>query len=59
MILVDTSRWCLVIAIGAVGMKTSIKALAEVGHRAIILIVSETVFLALLIIGVIYLQGHI
>jgi uncharacterized integral membrane protein (TIGR00698 family) len=55
MILIDTSRWCLVIAIAAIGMKTSLKALAEVGHRAIALIVAETVFLALLILGMIFM----
>ena len=52
-VLVDTSRWCLVIAIAALGMKTSLKALAEVGHRALALIVAETIFLALLVLGVI------
>ncbi len=55
MILIDASRWCLVIAIAAIGMKTSLKALAEVGHRAIALIVAETLFLALFILGVIFL----
>jgi uncharacterized integral membrane protein (TIGR00698 family) len=52
-VLVDISRWCLVIAIAALGMKTSLKALAEVGHRALTLIVAETIFLALLVLGVI------
>ena len=52
-VLVDTSRWCLVIAIAALGMKTSLKALAEVDHRAFTLIVAETIFLALLVLGVI------
>lgn len=52
-VLVDISRWCLVIAIAALGMKTSLKALAEVGHRALTLIVVETIFLALLVLGVI------
>ena len=43
------SRWCLVTAIAALGMKTSLKAMADVGGRAIGLIVAETVFLALLV----------
>lgn len=51
--MVDASRWCLVIAISALGMKTSLKSLAEVGLRPIALIVAETLFLALLILGVI------
>lgn len=53
LVIVDTSRWCLVIAIAALGMKTSLKSLAEVGLRPIALIVGETIFLALLILGVI------
>jgi len=52
-VLVDISRWCLVIAIAALGMKTSFKALAEVGHRALTLVVAETIFLALLVLGLI------
>ena len=56
-VLVDTSRWCLVIAIAALGMKTSLKALAEVGHRALTLIVAETIFLALLVLGVIFFSA--
>ncbi len=44
------SRWCLVTAIAALGMKTSLKAMAGVGGRAIGLIVAETVFLATLVL---------
>lgn len=51
--MVDVSRWCLVIAISALGMKTSLQALAEVGLRPIALIVAQTVFLALFILGLI------
>jgi len=51
--MVETSRWCLVIAISALGMKTSLKSLAEVGLRPIALIIGETLFLALLILGLI------
>ena len=47
------SRWCLVTAIAALGMKTSLKAMAEVGGRAIALIVGETVFLALLVLVIV------
>lgn len=46
----DVSRWCLVTAIAALGMKTSLKALLEVGWRPATLLVSETVFLATLIL---------
>jgi len=47
------SRWCLVTAISALGMKTSLKAMAAVGWRSIALIVAETVFLAVLVLAVV------
>ena len=49
----NISRWCLVTAIAALGMQTSLKAMAEVGGRAIALIVAETVFLAALVLAVV------
>ena len=52
-IIKDVSRWCLVTAIAALGMKTSLKAMAEVGGRAIALIVVETVFLATLVLAIV------
>lgn len=42
----DASRWCLVTAIAALGMKTSLKTLAEVGLKPVFLMVMETVFIA-------------
>src|SRR5690554_87600 len=47
----ELSRWCLVTAIAALGMKTSLKALAEVGGRAVALIVAETLFMLALVLG--------
>jgi uncharacterized integral membrane protein (TIGR00698 family) len=52
-ILKNISRWCLVTAIAALGMKTSLKAMADVGGRAIALIVAETLFLAILVLVVV------
>lgn len=49
-LLLDFSRWCLVIAISALGMKTSLKSLGDVGGQAIALICGETIFLALLVL---------
>ena len=49
----EISRWCFVTAIAALGMKTSLKAMAEVGGRAIGLIVAETVFLAILVLAIV------
>lgn len=45
----DGSRWCIITAIAALGVKTSLAALADVGSRAVVLLVAETVFIALLV----------
>ena len=47
----DLSRWCLVAAISALGMKTQLKELATVGIKPIVLMVGETVFLAALVLA--------
>ena len=47
----NVSRWCLVVAIAALGVKTSFQQLAELGWRPVALMVGETVFLACLILG--------
>lgn len=46
----ELSRWCLVIAISALGMKTQIKELVSVGIKPVVLMVGETVFLAGLVL---------
>lgn len=46
----DLSRWCLVIAIAAIGMKTQLKELASVGIKPILLMLGETAFLAALVL---------
>ena len=43
------SRACLVLAIAALGMKTSFMQLARLGWRPVVLIVSETLWLALFV----------
>jgi len=45
------SRWFLVTAIAALGMKTSIKQMAAVGGRSIALIIVQTLFIAGLVLG--------
>lgn len=50
--LTATSRWCLVAAIAALGMKTSLQKLAVVGWRPIALIVLETALLFALVLGI-------
>ena len=44
------SRWCLVTAIAAIGMKTSLKSLVDMGLRPVALLVIETFFLAALFV---------
>jgi uncharacterized integral membrane protein (TIGR00698 family) len=46
----DVSRWCLVAAIAALGMKTSFKALFAVGWRPIGLMIAETLWIAALVL---------
>lgn len=41
----DLSRWCLVTAIAALGMKTSFKDVAAVGWRPVAMMVGETVWI--------------
>ncbi len=41
----DISRWALITAMSAVGMKTSLQRIMEVGGPAIILVVAETIFI--------------
>ena len=48
-ILNDVSRWCLVAAIAALGMKTSFKQMFAVGWRPIGLMIAETVWIAALV----------
>ncbi|MEM6489508.1 MAG: YeiH family protein [Pseudomonadota bacterium] len=56
-VLSDLSRWALLIAIAAVGMKTSLKSIMDMGGPAIVLIVGETLFIAVFILLGILLLG--
>ena len=47
----DVSRWFLVAAIAAIGMKTQLKDVAAVGLKPIVLMLGETVFLAALVLA--------
>lgn len=42
----DFSRWCLVAAIAAIGMKTSLGAMAKLGFQHIAVVIGETLLLA-------------
>ena len=50
-ILTPVSSWCLLTAVAALGVKTSLRALADVGPAPIGVMVAQTVFLALFVIG--------
>lgn len=49
-----TSRWLLLTAIAAVGMKTNLKQVLSVGGSAIALIVAQTIFIATIIVSGVY-----
>lgn len=52
----EASRWFLLIAIAAVGMKTNLKQVLSVGPAAIALIVVETIFIAVVMLaGIMFL----
>jgi len=50
------SSYCLVTAISALGMKTSFRSLVEVGWRPVGMMVAETAWIALLVLGAIFLM---
>lgn len=51
------SRWALLISIAAVGIKTSLRKMLEVGGGAIALIVAETVFLGIFVVAGLHFLG--
>lgn len=53
--LVELSKWCLVSAIAGLGVKTSIKALTTIGWAPIVMVLSETVFIAVWVLVGLYL----
>jgi len=55
--LTPVSSWCLLTAVAALGVKTSLKALADVGPAPIGVMVIQTAFLAVFVIGGIFLIG--
>lgn len=50
-----TSRWCLVTAIAALGVKTVLRELVDLGWRPVILMVVETLVLVLAVAGLVLL----
>ncbi len=57
-VLGQISQWALLTAIAAVGLRTSLRRVLEIGPQAIVMIISETAFIALIILGGIYFLRH-
>ncbi len=55
--LTGLSKWLLVIAVAALGMKTSLREMMAVGTTAIALMAAETIFLGLFVLGWILIGG--
>ncbi len=55
--LVELSGWCLVAAVAALGMKTSVTALRQVGGRAIALLILQTFLILGIVLGLLLLVG--
>ena len=49
----ELSRWCLVVAIAALGMKTTFKALIAAGWRPVTVMILETAWIAGLVLAVV------
>ncbi len=54
----SVSGWALLISIAAVGIKTSLKKMFEVGGAAIALLVAQTIFIGVFVVGGIQLVGR-
>ena len=50
----DISSFLIITAIAALGIKTSLLALARIGFGPVMLLITETVFIGLLVVGLIY-----
>ncbi len=48
------SSFLIILAIAALGIKTSLLALARIGMAPVMLLIAETVFIGLLVVGLIY-----
>jgi uncharacterized integral membrane protein (TIGR00698 family) len=55
--LTEVSKWLLVVAVAALGMKTNARDLVAVGRASLLLIAAETLFLGLAVVGWVTLLG--
>jgi uncharacterized integral membrane protein (TIGR00698 family) len=56
-LLIDLSQWCLVTAIAALGIKTSLKAMMTIGYQPVVVLLMESVFIAVWVLGGIWLMN--
>ncbi len=56
-LLTPVSSWCLLTAVAGLGVKTSLKAIVDVGPAPIGVMVAQTVFLAAFVVGGVALMG--
>ena len=52
----DISQWCLIAAVAALGTKTRLRELADIGFKPVALMAGETVFLAALVVVLLHLK---
>ena len=53
----DASRWCLLTAMAAIGMKSQLREVVTVGIKPVVLMILETVFLAVLVLALLHWFG--
>ena len=53
----DTSRWMLVTAIAAAGVKTSFEELLKLGWQPVVMLLTETVFIATVVLAAVLSMG--
>ncbi len=53
----SASRWCLVSAIAAAGVKTSFEELLKLGWQPVVMLVAETIWIALIVLAGIWVFG--
>jgi uncharacterized integral membrane protein (TIGR00698 family) len=51
------SKWCLIVAIAALGVKTVLKELLDLGWKPLVLMLAETVFMVTVVAAVVLIAG--
>jgi uncharacterized integral membrane protein (TIGR00698 family) len=51
------SKWCLIVAIAALGMKTDLRELIELGWKPVLLMVAETAFMVTIVAAIVLIAG--